>query len=207
MSDWAYESQYEAIGTSAGFNLPLTLNLYDVGAGDTVGSQIATQTVDAFIPWRPEPGGSCSDGFTWQASDGSCYNGLAFQVNFDFSGVTVPDSIIYGLAYNTADYGYNPIGTPGPYNSLNFGLADVPPSVGSNPLPDTAYWNTSYAGFYTDGGAGGVGTFRQDTNWSPYSGAITFNAAVPEPGSVISLVVFLASCAIFVRRMAAGLAN
>jgi hypothetical protein len=50
----------------------------------------------------------------------------------------------------------------------------VSPSVGSNPFPDTAYWNTQTAANYADGGAGGVGIFRRDTNWTPFSGAVSF---------------------------------
>jgi hypothetical protein len=46
-------------------------------------------------------------------------------VAFDFTGTTVPNSLIYGLAFNTETWGANPIGTSGPYNSLNFGLDDV----------------------------------------------------------------------------------
>jgi hypothetical protein len=88
----------------------------------------------------------------------------------------VPDQIIYGVAYNTWTWGANPIGISGPYISLNFGLAQVAPSAGSNPFPDTAYWNTATAGLYTDGGLGGVGIFRRDTAWTPYSGAVSFDA-------------------------------
>ena len=59
MSDWATESTYEAVGTSAGFNVPLTLNLYDVGPGNSVGSVISSQTINAFVPWRPEADPIC----------------------------------------------------------------------------------------------------------------------------------------------------
>jgi PEP-CTERM motif len=39
---------------------------------------------------------------------------------------------------------------------------------------------------YTDGGLGGIGTFRQDTNWTPLSAAAEFigTSAVPEPGTL-----------------------
>ena len=92
----------------------------------------------------------------------------------------MPDQIIYGVAYNTNTWGYAPIGQPGPYESLNYGLATVAAiTAGSNPFPDTAYWNTMQASFYADGGAGGVGTFRRDTDWTPYIGAISFTAPNP----------------------------
>jgi len=42
-------------------------------------------------------------------------------------------------------------------------LAETPtPSIGSYPLPTSAYWNTSTPGNYCDSGAGGSGTFRLD---------------------------------------------
>src|SRR5207248_4089929 len=33
---------------------------------------------------------------------------------------------------------------------------------------DDVFWSTSTAGWYTDGGAAGVGIFRRDTAWAPY---------------------------------------
>jgi hypothetical protein len=209
MSNWAYESEFESLGTSTGFDVPLTLNLYDVGAGESVGSLIATQTVDALIPWRPEPTPlTCAPGSNndYMASDGNCYAGSLSTVTFDFTGTLVPGDIIYGLAFNTADYGADPTGVDGPYDSLNFGLSLVPPSVGSNPLPDTAYWNTTNAGFYTDDGAAGVGTFRQDTGWSPYSGMIEFDGTspVPEPKQVIPITLLLAMIGFAAYRRSKG---
>src|SRR5262249_15145772 len=113
-------------------------------------------------------------------------NGTAFPVSFDFSGTTVPDSIIFGVAFNTQTWGYNPIGTPGPYISLNYGVATVPPSVGTDPNPDDEYWNTANANNYADGGTAGVGIFRQDTGWTGDTATIQVNA-VPEPTSTALL--------------------
>ncbi len=78
-------------------------------------------------------------------------------------------------------WGYNPIGMPGPYESLNVGTANVngagvPPSVGTDVEPDATFWNTAVAGFYTDGGAGGVGIFRRDTDWLGFEPAVQFTA-------------------------------
>jgi hypothetical protein len=179
MSDWALASDYPSFPGSTGptWNHPLTLNLYNVdnsGANPAPGTLIATRTQTFAIPWRPPADPTCPGGTAWRASDGNCYNGLAFTVVFDFTGISVPNQIIYGVAYNTQTWGYDPIGTPGPYVSLNFGLATLAPSVGSNPFPDTAYWNTQTAANYADGGAGGVGIFRRDTNWTPFSGAASF---------------------------------
>jgi hypothetical protein len=190
MSDWTYLSQWsQAVDgttiTTAGFYVPLALGLYNVtGADNAVGALIASALVDAFIPWRPEPSEGC--GTAWLAANNQCYNGSASTVTFDLTGITVPGEIIYGLAFNTTDHGLNPTGVAGPYDSLNFGLSSTPPSSGINPLPDTAYWNTTNASMYADGGAAGVGAFRQDTNWAPYSGAVEFTAT-PEPATFLLL--------------------
>jgi hypothetical protein len=199
MSDWAQASDYTTYFgttidgvtiTASGFDIPLTLNIYTVGSEDTVGSLIGSETVGALIPWRPAPGGGPCTGTSYEGSDGKCYNGSLSTVTFDLTGLTAPGQIIYGLAFNTTNYGAAPTGVPGPYQSLNFGLSSAPPTVGSNPLPGTAYWNTTNAGDYADGGTDGVGTFRQDQNWAPYSGAIEFmgnpvSAPAPEPSSIL----------------------
>lgn len=205
MSNWALESTYEAVGTSTGFVVPLTLNLYDVGPGNTVGALFDSVTTNATIQWRPEASAGC--GTAWLAPDGHCYNGLAQVVTFNLSNVAAPNQFIYGLAFNTTDYGAHPTHVLGPYDSLNFGLIGdginpVTPSVGSDLVANSAYWNTSYGPFYGDGGAGGVGTFRLDANaWTGYDPAVTFNGTVvPEPKSVGVLAALLAFIGLSVRR-------
>jgi hypothetical protein len=98
LSNWAYESEYEPVGTSAGFDEDLTLNLYNFGAGDTVGSLIATETITDLVPWRPERHPrDCAPGSNndYLGSDGQCYSGSLSTATFD------PSELIYGLAYNT----------------------------------------------------------------------------------------------------------
>jgi hypothetical protein len=206
MSDWALASDYPAFPGSSGptWDHPLTLNLYNVdnsGPNPAPGTLIATRTQTFAIPWRPPADPTCTNPTDFRASDGNCYSGLAFSVTFDFTGTTVPDQIIYGVAFDTETWGKNPIGTPGPYVSLNFGLAQVPPATGSNPFPDTAYWNTATASNYADGGTAGVGIFRRDTNWTPYSGAVSFDAAGADIPTLSHLALSLLAIALALMAM------
>ncbi len=172
MSDWANQSDWPGVGDANGYDQPISLNFYNPGSGTSVGSLIATRTETVHVPWHTANGAS----------------GTAFPVNFDFTGVTLPDTVIFGVAYNTQTYGANPIGVPGPYISLNYGVATAAPSVGTDVNPDDAYLNTTNASNYADGGTAGVGIFREDTGWTPYAASIQVNA-VPEPTSM-ALVAF-----------------
>jgi hypothetical protein len=173
VSSWA---RSEDFGGAATFTHPMTLNIYGAGSGATPGALLGTVTQTMTIPFRPT---------------GYAFNGIAANLTFDLSGLglTAPDSIVFGLAYNTQTYGASPVGVAGPWNSLNFGLntaAGGGITVGSNDNLDDTMWNTSFAGFYTDGGAGGVGTFRADTGWSGFAPMIEFTA-VPVPGAAAAL--------------------
>jgi hypothetical protein len=53
------------------------------------------------------------------------------------------------------------------------------------------FWNKSFAAFYTDGGAAGVGIFRQDTNWTPNGTvAIQITASPPRSPALPGLISF-----------------
>jgi hypothetical protein len=187
MSDWALHSDYPAM-PAAGFYHPITLNIYNAvmsGGIPSVGSLIATKTQAFLIPWRPEADPTCPGGTAWRADNGQCYNGLAFNITFDLTSLNImlPEAVIYGIAYNTNTWGYAPLGVPGPYESLNVGLNTTSgPSVGTDGEPDAVFWNTMTAGWYTDGGAGGVGIFRRDTNWSGFVPAVRFNTLADVSG-------------------------
>jgi hypothetical protein len=157
------------------FATPITLNIYNVGAGNAVGSLITTVTQTFNVPFRPsaDPVQCASRPIAWySAADNRCYAGLANNISFNLGGVTLPDSVIYGVALNTSHHGYHPLGettscyaTGCGYDSLNIGLTEANgPSVGSDPLPGTLYQNTTFAGFYCDGGAAGDSVFRLDSN-------------------------------------------
>jgi hypothetical protein len=184
MSDWALHADYPTL-PSAGWTHPITLNVYSnhLGANGAPDTLLASKTAAVPIPWRPAADPTCSGGTAWRASDGNCYNGMAFNAVFDLSSpkVVLPSDIIVGVAYNTADYGAVPIHQPGPYNSLNVGVpTSQTVTVGRDDSADNVFWNTSFAGFYTDKGAAGVGVFRQDTNWSP-NGTVAFKLTASAP--------------------------
>lgn len=180
MSSWSLHSNYPTM-PAAGYTHPITLNIYTDATSAFSHSPVKTVTQNFVIPWRPVADPTCAGGTAWRAADGNCYNGLAFTIVFDLKGLNydLPDQFIYGVAFNTNTWGYEPIGLPGPYESLNVGTANVngvalSPSVGVDVNPDVVYWNTLYGPFYTDGGSAGIGVLRPDTGWASYPIAVRF---------------------------------
>ncbi len=182
MVTWAYASEAGNVTycmanpskcSMAGWDHDFTLNIYNIGTGSVgtrlVGSQIATITQTKTVPWRPEPSGSCT-GNRWLGPDLNCYYGFAYNVTFDMSslGAVLPNDVVVGIVYNTQTYGPAPMGVGGPFNSLNVGTQPGPAAVGTDDNVASVFWNTSTAGWYTDGGAAGVGVFREDTGWAGY---------------------------------------
>lgn len=186
MSSWSLRSNYPTM-PSAGYTHPITLSIYGSDADARAHVPLATVTEVKNIPWRPEADPTCPGGTAWRAPSGQCFNGMAFTLTFDLRALnlTLPSSFIFGVAYNTQTWGYNPLGVPGPYESLNVGTANVggvgvPPSVGNDVDVDKVYVNYQNGGFYTDGGADGVGVFRQDTGWTGFAPAVEFTTfAIP----------------------------
>jgi len=167
---------------ASGWKHEVTVNIYRVdntGPVPTVGDLLGSAIKVITVPWRPEADPTCSTTTAWRAADGNCYNGKAFDATFDLTGLNIvaPDEVIVGVAYNTTNHGYAPLGgSGGPYDSLNVGLSVAPPTVGTDVDADAIFFNSSFAGFYTDGGLAGVGIFRQDTDWSGYVPAIELSA-------------------------------
>jgi hypothetical protein len=200
MSDWALYADYATdsrySGNSVTWSHPITVSIYSdhLGPNGVPDTLLATTTESIAIPWRPaEDPVNCPTksapgyAYKYQATPGppdtNCYNGFAFNATFDLSSlsVTLPNSVIVGVALNTQSYGTTPIGVNGPYNSLNVGLEGAV-AIGTDVDPDAVFWNTATAGWYTDGGAGGVGIFRQDTAWTPYALPVQITASAPLVG-------------------------
>lgn len=184
MSSWALASDYANYSSNAaGYQHNLTFNLYNYVSDTVAGPLFATNTVSALIPWRPVADPTCPGGTAWRDGTRTCNNGLAFNVSFDFSSqnVILPNDIVFGLAFNTADYGSNPTHLGGPYNSLNYALTGGPTSVGTDIDTDSLFVDTSWAGLRT---IGTNGVFGADTNWTVYVPMASFDAtAVPEPAT------------------------
>jgi hypothetical protein len=190
MSSWACESGGGAsCATTPGstFDHPITLNIYAVDNSvvpPRTGAVLATKTVSFSIPYRPSVDPTCPGGTAWRAGDGNCYNGLANDIEFDMTdlAVTLPDDIIWGIAYNTSHHGYSPLGgAGGPYDSLNVGTSPAA-TVGTDEDPDAAFLNSTWAGAYCDSGAAGTGVFRYDGSlgcWAGYVPAAQFNFTDP----------------------------
>jgi hypothetical protein len=193
MVTWAPQSQWPSVGTAAGYTHPITLNLYNVnGSNPNLPGTLVKSVTQAFaIPWRPAADPTCPNtgygaGFAWRASDNTCNNGFAFNITFDLTAqnIVAPTNMIFGIAYNTQSWGAAPIGTDGPYDSLNVATfpgvatpAGVQASVGTFADPTKVFWNTATAADYSDGGVLGVNIFRVDTGWGGYEPAVKIVAS------------------------------
>jgi hypothetical protein len=205
LTNWACENDFDLVNGAwepnrlagdacvstpgSGYEHPIRLNIYEVddsGADPAVGSLIHSVEKDFFIPFRPSHDPQCPSpatdvpfGGTWYDPVlGSCVHGFAFDIQFDLSaaGIVLPDEVVFGVEYNTADHGDDQIGEVGPYNSLNVSLTAEGPLVGTDVETGTAFWDTSYGPFYCDGGAGGTDTFRRDADcWAPYTPVVRFD--------------------------------
>jgi hypothetical protein len=166
MSSWACENLQSGANChttpKATFNWPITLSIYNVGAGEEPGAQIFTLTQTATIPYRPSANSHlCTPNVEGNVGWGaSCFHGKAFKVHFPLGGLKLPDKAIISVAYNTTDYGYEPThGSPPNIgaDSLNVAVVKPPPAVGTNPLPEDGYVNSLWPFMY--GGLGTLGTF------------------------------------------------
>jgi hypothetical protein len=184
MSSWACQSggwSTKDCATKAGatFTEPITLNLYTANTpGSTLPGVLITSITKTFsIPYRPSASAKCTGTSAGEWFDGrqGCFNGKAVDITFNFGSlhVTLPRNIVFGIVYNTSQYGPKPYGALAcestvagcPYDSLNVALSQDPTNLtrGSDPNFGKVFWNTATASNYCDLGAAGVGFFRLDS--------------------------------------------
>lgn len=174
---------------ATGFYTDVTLSLYNTGAssvdpstGDTiyaVGSQFATVTADEFINWRPAstPGDNvCTDGLVGFGPNSQCGSPQVVGLPLATSLPSTP--FIYGVSFATDSLGDEPS------DSLNLGLNPNAPTTGTNPQPDTAYYNalcTSILDPVACTSSAGSSGFVADTGWGSIGqSAVSFS---PEPAT------------------------
>ena len=192
--DWNVGGQYYGTGAyaGAGYTQSFTFNIYAAGTGSTPGALLGTVTQDKYIQYRPT---------VWASA-----NGIAQNITFDLSGlaITLPESIVWGLAFNTQNFGTSPTGVNGPYNQLNvcynqsssYAPANGGVTVGSTDLL-TKFINAAtnvngqYGSYYSPST---VGTFSMAETGTTLSGKalnapmVSFDA-VPAPGALALLGV------------------
>lgn len=147
------------------FTHPVTAKIYavnDCGGTPCPGALLASVTQTLTVPYRPSADntGHCtgSDIYTgagawFNAVAGLCRPQISIVLTFTFTpGTTLPDRVIWAVAYNTTHYGDAPIGegptcftSSGgcPYDSFNVGAESFPnaPYVGSDLFPTGAWRN------------------------------------------------------------------
>jgi hypothetical protein len=177
------------------FNEPITLNIFRAPATDPAtqtdivgnglpGAVIASVTKTFAIPYRPSANNTkcigAESGSWFDTKNGECFPGLATNISFTLTSlhITLPQTFVFGIAYNTSDYGADPYGDSTAchstsegcgYDSLNVGLSYDPDNlnVGTNPYSGPLWVNTLYAPYYCDNGGAGTGTFRFDSPSTP----------------------------------------
>ena len=163
---------YSAAGAT--FSVPLTLTLY---AANSSNPNVPGPTIDSFtqtvtVPYRPSSNPSkchgANAGQFYLGSAGSCLTAKPFTATFKIGGngiqLSAGTSVILSVAYDTSDYGYNPIGDDpscygvvGPFGTVagcpydNIGVV-LSPSVttGTETNPGTVWLNAANSSDYCD---------------------------------------------------------
>jgi hypothetical protein len=181
MSSWACQSgHWNAFNCSttpgATFEWPITFNVYEVGAGNTVGALLVSGTKTFKMPYRPSADLKRCTGpehlGEW-FSKGQCWHGKAFRIRLGMKLAKLPEKAIVSVVYNTTHHGPSPIGESAAcfsteqgcfYDSLNVALTEPSEggaTVGSDPT-EAVYVNTT-DGEETCGAEGSFGTFAPAT--------------------------------------------
>jgi Ca2+-binding RTX toxin-like protein len=187
-SGWAAENAVPCETTPGStFAVPITLTLYDPNDDMAV---IDTGTQVFNIPYRPSANPECPETVNGHGWGQDCFLGLSHVITFNLSGVVVPDEIVYGVAWNTASFGYDPLGGSAECQAvqyagcdsslLNLGIeGDAPPFIGTDVLPNGAWQYAAFPSSYCDGGEAGINVFREDNGcWDGFNPLVQFNRFV-----------------------------
>jgi len=155
MVTWATAAKYPALSglDSSGYRHPITASLYqlqtDVG-GVAALVRLDEATAQIQIPWRPA---TLPDGSAYP------YNGFAFKALIPLAGsVTIPDTCIIAISFNTKNSGAVPLGVAGPYDELNLALASSLPTIGRDPDTNAVFWVHKGKWYYPASNWGGFGS-------------------------------------------------
>jgi len=188
---WAAENAVTCETTPGStFAVPITLNIYDPNDDMSV---VASRTQTFNIPFRPSTNPECPATVNGQGWGQDCFLGLADTIRFDLTGVTAPDEIVYGVAWNTASFGYDPIGNGVECQAVQYAGCDssllnlgvegtAPANVGTDLSPNGAFQYSVFGSAYCDGGTGGVAVFRFDDGcWAGFNPLVQFSKFIEEP--------------------------
>jgi hypothetical protein len=109
--------------TGATFPQEVTLKIYD--AAHLSDSPIAQSTQTFNVPYRPSASPKCTGDNLgkWYTPAKDCKNGLASDVTFSFSHVTLPSQVVYAISYPMSSEASN---------SLNVAVTDQNPTIGTS---------------------------------------------------------------------------
>jgi Ca2+-binding RTX toxin-like protein len=189
---WAQENTVPCSTTPGStFSVPITLKIYDPNDDMSV---VVSKTQTFAIPFRPSSNPACPDTVNGHGWGAGCLLGKSHIITFDLTGVTAPDEIVYGVAWNTSSYGYDPIGDEAecaavqyagcPYDLLNLGTdGDAPATIGTDLSPNGAWQYSVFPSAYCDGGEGGSSVFRFDNGcWDGFNPLVRFSRFVADTG-------------------------
>jgi len=152
-SDWPEWSERD----QTGYHHLVEAGIYSVqrsGAGEILDFQyVGASECLVHIPWRP-----------MVAPDGGPYpyNGYAFEVTVPFvDPVALPEEYVVLISYSTESAGAAPIGGPGPYNVLNYGLRRGAPEVGAD-LDSNSLVQVTAEGWNYSASWGGLGSIMTE---------------------------------------------
>jgi hypothetical protein len=183
-----------ACTTSMGatFEWPITVSVYKVGS---LGSPIARLTKSVKIHYRPSASAKCPLEMPEDVKGygKECAFAKATKVSVKLPDAKLPAQAVIGIAFDTQTYGSEPTGESGPENSLNVAVnadyvcnaahlnkttgaceeedyervAVAPPTVGSDPLPEQVFLNTTYGAIDCGGtlGSFSVTGIEPGCNW------------------------------------------